>query len=131
MDQLLDQVLHYLRAIWLRRFWGLVVAWVVAVIGIPIAMLIPAQYEATARVFLDTESVLKPLMAGLTVQPDIQQQVKILADTLLSRPNVEKLILLADLDHGAATEADRNALAERLTRGVELTSPTRDRRDNL
>ncbi len=131
MDQLLDQLLQYLRAIWLRRFWGLAVAWLVAVAGVPIAMLIPAQYEATARVFVDTDSVLKPLMAGLTVQPDTQQQVKILADTLMSRPNVEKLILLADLDHGAEADSDRSALAERLTQDIKLTSPTRDRRDNL
>ena len=35
----------------------------------------------------------------------------------MSRPNVEKLILLADLDHSAKTEKDRNALIEELTRG--------------
>jgi len=131
MEQLLDQLLQHLRQIWLRRFWGLVAAWLVAAVGTPVAMFIPAQYEATARVFVDTDSVLKPLLAGLTVQPDTQQQVKILADTLLSRPNVDKLILLADLDHSVATERDRNALAEQLTAGIWLTSPTRDRRDNL
>jgi polysaccharide chain length determinant protein (PEP-CTERM system associated) len=126
MDQLLDQLFQYLHGIWLRRFWGLAVAWLIAVIGIPIALLLPAQYEATARVFVDTESVLKPLMAGLAVQPNTEQQVKILADTLLSRPNVEKLVLLADLDHRVVTEQDRNALVEKVTRGVKLTGPTRD-----
>jgi polysaccharide chain length determinant protein (PEP-CTERM system associated) len=127
MDQLLDQLLRYLRAIWLRRFWGLAAAWVVAVVAIPVAMLIPAHYEATARVFVDTESVLKPLMAGLAFQPDTQQQIKILADTLMSRPNVEKLIVLAELDH----EEDQNAWVQQITQNVMLTSPTRDRRDNL
>src|SRR5262245_39059200 len=121
MDQLLDQIFQHLHGIWLRRFWGLAVAWVIALVGIPIALFIPAQYEATARVFVDTESVLKPLMVGLAVQPNTDQQVKILADTLLSRPNVEKLILLADLDHGAETEKDRSALIERVTRGVTVT----------
>jgi len=126
MDQLLDQLLQYLRAIWLRRFWGLAAAWLVAVVGIPIAMLIPNQYEATARVFVDTESVLKPLMAGLAVQPNTEQQVKILADTLMSRPNVEKLVLLADLDHTVTGERDRNKLLDQLTRAVKLTGSTRD-----
>ena len=131
MDQVLDQLLQHLRAIWLRRYWGLAVAWLVAVVGIPIALFIPAQYEATARVFVDTESVLKPLMVGLAVQPNTEQQVKILADTLLSRPNVEKLILLTDLDHGVQTEADRNKLVEGLTRGVRLTGSTTDKKENL
>ena len=83
---------QHLRGIWLRRFWGLAVAWLVAVVGLPIALFTPSQYEASARVFVDTESVLKPLMAGLAVQPNTEQQIKILADTLMSRPNVEKLI---------------------------------------
>jgi protein tyrosine kinase modulator len=126
MDQLLDQLFQHLHGIWLRRFWGLAVAWVIAVVGIPIALFIPAQYEATARVFVDTESVLKPLMVGLAVQPNTEQQVKILADTLMSRPNVEKLILLADLDLAAENQKDRNALVERLTRDVKLTGSTRD-----
>jgi polysaccharide chain length determinant protein (PEP-CTERM system associated) len=126
MDQLLDQVFQHIHGIWLRRFWGLAAAWLIALIGIPIALFIPAQYEATARVFVDTESVLKPLMVGLAVQPNTEQQVKILADTLLSRPNVEKLILLADLDHGTETEKDRNALVERVTRRVNLSGSTRD-----
>jgi len=126
MEQLLDQLFQHLRAIWLRRFWGLAAAWVVAVVGIPIAILVPNQYEATARVFVDTQSVLKPLMEGLAVQPDTEQQVKILADTLMSRPNMEKLIVLAGLDHGIEKDKDRNALADGLTRAVRLTGSTRD-----
>src|ERR1700687_4113295 len=126
MDQLLDQVLEHLRGIWLRRFWGLAAAWVVAVGGLVFALFTPAQYEASARVFVDAQSVLKPLMVGLTVQPNIEQQVKMLADTLMARPNVEKLIQRADLDHNAKTEQDRNVLIEELTRSVQLTRSTKD-----
>lgn len=126
MDQLLEKLFEDLRGIWLRRFWGLAAAWLVAVAGLAAAFFIPSQYEASARVFVDTASVLKPLMAGLTVQPNIDQQVDILASTLMSRPNVEKLIGLAGLDREAKTEQARNALIERLTRGVELKGSTRD-----
>lgn len=126
MDQLLEQLLHHLRAIWIRRFWGLAAAWTIAVVGIPVALLVPAKYEATTRVFVDTDSVLKPLMAGLAVQPNTDQQVQILASTLVSRPNVEKLIGLARLDDGVHDATDRNALIEHLTRTIKLTGSTRD-----
>ena len=52
----------------------------------------PKIYEASARIYVDTQSILKPLMAGLTVQPNVEQQVSMLSRTLISRPNVEKLI---------------------------------------
>jgi hypothetical protein len=57
---------------------------------------IPDQYEATARIYVDTQSILKPLMAGLTVQPNVEQQVSMLSRTLISRPNLEKLVRMAD-----------------------------------
>jgi polysaccharide chain length determinant protein (PEP-CTERM system associated) len=126
MDQFLDQLLQTLRGMWLHRFWGLAVAWLVALVGVPIALLMPAQYEASARVFLDTESVLKPLMEGLAVQPNSEQQVKILADTLMSRPNVEKLVSLSGLDQTQAAQRDRNGLIEKLTKKVKLSGSARD-----
>jgi polysaccharide chain length determinant protein (PEP-CTERM system associated) len=126
MDQLLEQLFEHLRGIWLRRFWGLAVAWLIAVTGLAYALVTPSRYEASARVFVDTQSVLKPLMQGLAVQPNIDQQVEILAGTLLSRPNVEKLIRLVDLDVEIKSEQQRNALIEGLIRAVQLKGSIRD-----
>jgi polysaccharide chain length determinant protein (PEP-CTERM system associated) len=126
MDELLDQFTRQLRAIWLRRFWGLAAAWLAAAIGLAYAMLVPAQYEATARVYVDTESVLKPLMVGLAVQPNVQQQVEILGRTLLSRPNIERLIQVAELDKDATTQKQRNALVERVYKKIEVTGSKSD-----
>ena len=72
----------------------------------------PDRYEATARVYVDTQTVLKPLMAGLAVQPDVDQQINMLARTLISRPNVEKLIRKSDLDLGAETQIEQDKLVD-------------------
>jgi polysaccharide chain length determinant protein (PEP-CTERM system associated) len=119
MDKVLEQVLDYVRGTWRRRFVGLAVAWLVAVAGVVAVFMIPDRYQASARLFVDTQSVLKPLMAGLTVQPNVSQQVVALSRTLLSRPNLEKLVRMADLDVGSST-ASQDALIDELARDIKI-----------
>jgi polysaccharide chain length determinant protein (PEP-CTERM system associated) len=76
---------------WDRRWIAASIAWGLAVVlGLGV-YLMKDRYEASARIYVDTQTVLKPLMAGLAFQPDIDQQVRMLARTLISRPNVERL----------------------------------------
>ena len=106
MQQVIEQLLQYARDIWHRRWIGLAVAWVVAVIGAVGVFRLPDKYEASARVYVDTQTVLRPLLAGMTVIPDADRQVGILSRILLSRPNVAKIIRKSDLDTAAQQQAD-------------------------
>lgn len=122
MEELLRQAIKALKDIWHRRWVGLGVAWLVAIIGTVIVLRLPDRYEATARVFVDTESVLKPLMSGMTVQPNINQRVAILSRTLISRPNLEKLIRMTDLDHSIKGEKEKERVIEDLSKNLKLQS---------
>ena len=84
----------------------------IGLVGAVVAFKVPDQFEASARIFVDTQSILKPLMAGLTVQPNVEQQVGMLSRTLISRPNVEKLIRMADLDLKSDSKIEQEALVE-------------------
>src|SRR5712671_3657902 len=110
MNELLGTVLGYLRGMWHRRWFGLGVAWIAAIIAVTIAYRIPEKYEASARVYVDTESLLKPLLAGLAIQPNLDQQVALISRTLISRPNVEKLVRMADLDLQTTRPAEHDGL---------------------
>ncbi len=120
MQELLQQVVAVLRGMWKFRWPGVVVAWVVAAIGVVVVWRIPDQYEAAARIYVDTDSILKPLMSGLAVQPNVDQQISMLSRTLISRPNIEKLIRMADLDLKASSKSDQEALTEKLMKGIEI-----------
>jgi polysaccharide chain length determinant protein (PEP-CTERM system associated) len=98
VHDLAQLLLAHLRGMWHRRWFGLAAAWIAAVIGVAIAMRIPERYEASARLYVDTQSLLRPLMAGISIQPNLDQQVVLMSRTLISRPNVEKLVRMADLD---------------------------------
>jgi polysaccharide chain length determinant protein (PEP-CTERM system associated) len=120
MDDLLQQAVSYGRGTWRRRWAGLAVAWLIGIVGAVVLFEMPDKYEASARVYVDTDSVLKPLMSGLAVQPDIEQQIAILSRTLISRPNVEKLIRMTDLDLGLQSAREKEKLIAELTQTLEM-----------
>jgi polysaccharide chain length determinant protein (PEP-CTERM system associated) len=120
MQELAQQILATVRGMWKFRWPAVVVAWVVAAIAVMVVWRIPDQYEATARIYVDTDSILKPLMSGLAVQPNVEQQISMLSRTLLSRPNVDKLIRMADLDLKSQSKNEQELLVERLMKGIEI-----------
>jgi polysaccharide chain length determinant protein (PEP-CTERM system associated) len=119
MDQILQQILGYAKATWRRRWWGVAVAWLVCIIGWTWVMTIPDRYQASARVYVDTQSLLQPLLAGLAVQPSVNQQITMMTRQLVSRPTLEKVARMTDLDVRAKTpeqtEALLNGMASRIT----------------
>ncbi len=126
MEEVIRQLVGYLRGMWLYRWWGLAAAWIVGIGGAVGIYLMPDRYESSARIYVDTQSVLKPLMSGLAIQPNINQQIAILSRTLISRPNVEKLIRMADLDLAIRTEKEREALIGKLTSELKISGSGRD-----
>lgn len=126
MDELLSQVLTISRGMWKHRWKGLLAAWIVAAVGSVVVLSVPDKYEASARIYVDTQSILKPLMSGLAVQPNVEQQVSMLSRTLISRPNIEKLIRMADLDLGTQSKAQQEKLIDELSKTLEIKTVGRD-----
>jgi polysaccharide chain length determinant protein (PEP-CTERM system associated) len=110
-----------LRIVAKRRWFALAVAAGVATLCAIGVVLVPSRYEAKAQIYVDTQSVLKPMMAGLTYQPDIDMQVRMLARTLVSRPNVEKLVRNPALGMDMADTAAREKLVTRLMDQIKVT----------
>jgi polysaccharide chain length determinant protein (PEP-CTERM system associated) len=121
MDELLHQLLIRLRGMWQRRWIGLGAAWIAAIVGVGIAVRIPDRYEASARVYVDTQTLLRPLLEGVSIQPNLDQQVVLMSRTLISRPNVEKLVRMADLDLAAKNNVAREDLIDSVMKGLQLS----------
>jgi polysaccharide chain length determinant protein (PEP-CTERM system associated) len=121
---LLDQILSYLRSAWYYRWQAAATAWIVALGGWTVVYLIPDRYEAQARVFVDTQSMLRPLLSGLAVQPNMDQVVSMMSRTLISRVNVEKVVKMAGVD--SATPNEHEQLIARLTRELTIRSAGRE-----
>ena len=126
MDQLLQQILGYVKAAWGRRWWGIAVAWLVCVIGWTWVLSIPDRYQASARVYVDTQTLLKPLLSGLAAEPNVEQQIKLMTRQLVSRPTLEKVARMTDLDVTAKTPEQTEAMLNGLSSKISIANAGRD-----
>jgi len=123
MHQLLEIIRSRAAATWRYRWYAVTAAWVIAIAGWAAVSLMPDRYRSTARVYVDTQSILRPLLAGLAMQPNTTQIVEMMSRTLVSRPNLEKLIGMAKLEAGDAKSGRAHEdLVTRLGRDLSITS---------
>lgn len=110
-----------LKAAWRRRWLGVAIAWVVCLAGWIGISVIPNQYLAGARLYVNTDAVLTPLLKDLAVNSSPNSELRLLQATLLSRPNVETLISKTDLDLTVSSPEQRDALVNSLMRTITVT----------
>jgi polysaccharide chain length determinant protein (PEP-CTERM system associated) len=105
---------------------GVIVAWLVCGIGWVAVYMIPNQFESGARLYVDADAVLTPLLRGIAADSAPTTQLEILQRTLLSRPNLEKLISKTDLDLTLNSPSDRERLLSRLATDIKVTPQTKN-----
>ena len=68
MQEIIEQIVDYLKGIWLKRRFIIISTWLIC----PLAWVFISQldnvYESEARIYADTQSILGPLLKGLTVK---------------------------------------------------------------
>ena len=121
MQALLTQIADYFWGAWRFRWVMLALVWLISVVGWIWVSTIQDQYLATARIYVDTNSILRPLLRGLTIQPDVRQRTVLVSRTLLSRPNLDKLIRMTDLDLQVNSDREKEELFIELRKRIGLT----------
>ena len=125
MDTLREMAARYGGLAWQRRWWGVVAAWIICVIGWLAVASMPNQYEAYARVYIDADTVLTPLLRGIAVESSLQDELDLLQHMLLSRPNLERIIQKTDLSLETTTQADTEKMVERLASRIQVIAQSR------
>jgi polysaccharide chain length determinant protein (PEP-CTERM system associated) len=130
MQEIIEQIIDYLKGIWLKRRFIIISTWLICPLAWVYITQLDNVYESEARIYADTQSILGPLLKGLTVKTNPESQIRLMIKTLLSRPNLERITRMTDLDVQATTPAAYELLIDRLKSNITI-SKTGGRADNI
>jgi len=114
------QFFDLLKGIWIKKRIIIICSWIICPIGFFYVATLPNQYESSAEVYVDTGSPLEPVLTGMTIKSDPREEIRMMAQTLLSRSNLETIARESDLDITTTTDAEFSNLIDELSRDINL-----------
>ncbi len=126
MNEIYAEIIQNAKAMWRYRWLSLMLAWAVSVLGWGFVVMLPDKYESQARIYIDTGSLLAPLLKGISVESNLDQEVTVMERTLLSRPNLEQVMRMNDLDLTTTAPEEVEALLTRLAENIGVKAQTKN-----
>ena len=121
MQKLVVKLVDDVRGSWRFRVLALAAAWAVCLIGWFAVLSLQNVYEATARVYLDTRGALRPLLKGLAVEPDIESELNVVRQAMISGPAIEAIAREVGIDLAGVSPRDREASLASIKRRISIT----------
>jgi polysaccharide chain length determinant protein (PEP-CTERM system associated) len=110
-----------LLGVWRHRWLALGLMWAVGCLGWAYVWAIKDIYRSTARVYVDSETVLRPLLTGLAVGTDVDTDIEMMRTLLLSRPNLQAVAKTTGLAAKARTPQELERVVQDLSRQIYLS----------
>lgn len=120
MQQDLSEVYFYLKGTLKYKRLAIVFALVVCVGAWSYIFLMPDKFESRAKVHIDSATVIRPLMRGMVIEPDISALIRIIQQLMFTRPNLEKIVELSMLSRSEQGAAAKTELIESLKRDITI-----------
>lgn len=118
MQETLRWLMDEARGMWRFRRAGLIIAWLVCLLGWAVVLWIPSRYEAVARVFVDPSTSLKPVIENLAVQQDVDAELALVRQTLLNDVSLNSVVEKVGLGAGDVSDQNRADTREELRKNI-------------
>ncbi len=122
MLNVISQIETFLRGMWRFNWWAVGLSWVLFIAGTGLVFMMPNQFEAKASFYVKDQSVLEPILEGVTVQSDVASHAYVLAEAIKSRSIMEKLILESGLSERLEEVEDLSELVADLQKRIVITT---------
>ena len=120
MQEIVNQLLVTGQGMLRYRWHALLFAWLIAMLGWAGVMILPDNYEARAKVYVDTDTVLRPLLKGLAAENDVITEVTMMSRALLAQPQLEKVARDTDLYLRAQSPKQMEQLIDNLRERITI-----------
>ncbi len=120
-DSQIDFIKDEIRGSWRFRRVALLVAWAIAIPAWILVALMSDEYESRARVYVETTTELRPLLQGLAIDSDVQSQLDLVRQALLSQPTLQKIADTSGLAEGQLSPLEREQLIEEMRENIDLS----------
>jgi len=120
VQEYVNEAFAYLHGFWRYRWSALLITWIVAIAGWMAVYSLPNQYESKAVVHIDTTSIIRPLLAGLSVDTNPADELNVVTRILLSRDNLLEVLEITGLGDG--TDKTREELVASMRKSIRLNN---------
>jgi protein tyrosine kinase modulator len=116
----LDNLLEQLRGLWRFRWTGVAVAWAVLLLSLVVITLLPNRYEASATVFVNTQTAVGAATRTLTLDENTDSQIQLVREALLGGPQLGKIADDTGLTARARTPEERQKVIDKLRTEIQI-----------
>lgn len=102
------------------RWPAVLIAWAICIAGWFLVLTIPDRYETRAQVYVNSGSVLKPLLQGIAIATNTENAADVVRRALLSRENLERVVQKTDLAKRAANPDQAEQLYLQLSKDITI-----------
>jgi protein tyrosine kinase modulator len=121
MQEQLAEIVVYLKGIIRRRWIIIITAWIISIGGWGFIHTMPDKFTSTARVHVDTRTMLRPLLRGIAIQADVRGLVAIMKKLMFTQQNMLKIAELAGIKGDYQSENGRYLIVNNLKSKLEIS----------
>lgn len=121
LDQF-TEVLYFAKGVARNKWLVTLVAWVFCIGGWTVTYKLPDVYESSARVHVDTRTMLRPLLRGLAIQSDIRGLVAIMKKLMFTQENMLKIAETSGMDVDRSSDKSVQAVVKELKSNLTIQS---------
>lgn len=122
MQESVQYVINEIRGAWRFRWWAMLTVWAICLFGWAGIFMLPDQFEAESRFYVNTTTRLDEVMGGVIIDADEGSQIALVRQAMLSGPVLSRVARETDLDLRATNPLEQEQLLKKLQRTIKIQS---------